>query len=241
MPTGSCENHMVRLLLLITVAVALLAACGGDDPPPFSDVAPDAAGEALIRDQDLPPGWHEGPEGALDGVKLAENCDVLTPEGAFPGAAATASSPAFATVDQRSAQSFAAVFESAEAASRAVSDLDARVERCRDDFLDEVRRLAKEEIKNTGLDIGPFADIDAAIEDKPLDGTGDEAIMYQVKVNVSVFGTDRQFNADLTLVRHEQVISVLVYSAYGPTQTAEGHAFLVLLLGRLDAATQKLS
>ncbi len=232
---------MVRLLVLMTAVAAWLAACGGNDPPNFTDAAPGVAGEALIREQDLPPGWREEPSGALEGVELTGRCDVLTPEGAFPRAAATASSPSFTTVDQRSAQSFSAVYESGADASRAVSDLDGTVEACRDDFLAEVRRLAKQQIEDTGLDLGPFADIDAAIEDQALDGTGDEAIMYRVKVNVSIFGTDRQFNADITLVRNGQVISVLVYSAYGPTQTAEGHAFLVLLLGRLAAASEKLS
>ena len=232
---------MVRLPVLMIAALPLLAACGGNDPPKFSDAAPGAATEALIREQDLPPGWREEPAGALEGVELTGRCDVLTPEGAFPEAAATASSPAFTTVDQRSAQSFSAVYESGEDASRAVSDLDGRVEACRDDFLDEVRRLAKREIEDTGLELGPFADIDAAIEDEALDGTGDQAVMYRVKVNVSIFGTDRQFNADITLVRNGQVISVLVYSAYGSTQTAEGHAFLVLLLGRLSAASEELS
>jgi hypothetical protein len=62
-----------------------------------------------------------------------------------------------------------------------------------------------------------------------------------VEVAISVFGMDRQFNADITLVRNGQVISVLVYSAYGPTKTPEGQALLALLLGRLSAANEKLS
>ncbi|HET9477668.1 MAG TPA: hypothetical protein VFP63_09285 [Dehalococcoidia bacterium] len=231
----------MRLLLLMTAAAAWLAACGGDDPPQFSDAAPAAAQEALISEQDLSPGWREEPAGSLDEVDLAEPCDVLTPDGAFPSAAATASSPAFGTVDRRSAQSFAAVYESEDDASGAVSDLDARVESCRDDFLDEVRRLAEKEIEDTGLNLGPFADIDVSIEPEALDGTGDEAIIYHVGVDVSVFGTDREFNADITLVRNGQVISVLVYSAYGPTQTPEGEALRALLLGRLTAANDKLS
>jgi hypothetical protein len=92
----------VRLILLITAAAGLTA-CGGDDPPEFSDAAPAAAQEALISEQDLSRGWREEPAGSLDEVDLPEPCDVLTPDSAFPSAAATASSPAFGTVDQRSA------------------------------------------------------------------------------------------------------------------------------------------
>ncbi|HET8943555.1 MAG TPA: hypothetical protein VFO59_02115 [Dehalococcoidia bacterium] len=231
----------MRILLLITAAVAWLTACGGDHPPEFTEAAPEAAEAALLTEQDLSPAWREESAGALDDVDLAERCDVLTPDGAFPSAVATASSPAFGTADQRSAQSFAAVYESEEDASGAVSDLDARVQDCRDDFLAEVKRLAETEIEATGLNLGPFADIDVSIEQEALDSTGDQANIYHVEVTVSVFGTDRQFNADITLVRNGQVISVLVYSAYGPVKTPEGEALLALLLGRLSAANEKLS
>lgn len=232
---------VVRRVLPIITAALLVVACRAEDPPTFAEAAPVAAREALISADDLPPGWREGSEGTLERADLEESCDVLTPEGAFPDAAATASSPSFATSDQRSVQSFSAVYASAETAATAVSALDAKVERCRDDFLDEIRRLAKEEIKASGLDLGPFADIDVSLEQVPLDDTGDEAVIYQIEVDVSVFGTQVGFNTDVALIRRGQVISALVYSAYTPTATAEEKALLVLALERLTAATEKLS
>lgn len=232
---------LVRRVLPIITAALFLVACRADDPPTFAEAAPVAAREALISADDLPPGWREGPEGTLERADLKEPCDVLTPKGAFPDAAATASSPSFATSDQRSVQSFSAVYESGEEAAMAVSALDARVERCRDDFLEEIRRLAKEEIKAGGFDLGPFANIDVSFERAPLDDTGDEAVIYQIEVDVSVFGTEVGFDAHVALVRRGQVISVLVYSAYTPTATAEERAFLVVVLERLTAAAEKLS
>lgn len=231
---------MRRVLLIISTGL-WVAACGGDDPPTFAEAAPDAAQEALITTEDLPPGWREGSGGTLDRADLEEPCDVLTPEGAFPDAAATASSPSFTTADERSVQAFSAVYESEEDAAGAVSALDATVERCRDDFVEEIKRLAEEEIKATGLDLGPFAEIDASIQRAPLDDTGDEALVYQARVNVSVFGTQKGYNADITLIRREQVISVLVYSAYAPTELPEEQAFVALALERLTLAAEKLS
>lgn len=231
----------MRPLLLILPVALLLAACGADDTQDFPEAAPDAAREALITAEDLPPVWHEGSGGTLDRAELEEPCDILTPEGAFPDAAATASSPSFATSDERYTQSFSAVYEVAEDAGAAVSALDSRVESCRDEFTDEIRRIAEEEIKETGLDLGPFAAIDVSIRRAPLDDTGDEALVYQVRVIVSVFGTQVGFNADITLVRRERIIGVLVYSAYGPTETPEEKALLALVLERLTAAADRLS
>jgi hypothetical protein len=226
----------VRLSFILLVSAALMAACGGADPPTFAETAPDAAEEALIRGDQLPLGWQEGSETTLDRVQLSRSCDLLTPEGAFPGASATATSASFETADQRGAQSFSAVFETAELAGDALVALDTRVESCREEFLDAVRDVAEEEIESQGINPGPFADIDVAIERAPLAGVGEEASVYQVRVKVSILGADREFSADVALVRKGRVVGALLYSAYRQIQDEEERAFLNLLIMRLEAS-----
>lgn len=226
----------MRQIVLIPVIATLLAACGGDDPPEFADVAPDAAEQALITRDSLPPGWREESGSPLDGVELSSGCDILTPEGAFPDAAAIASSPSFTTVDRRSAQSFSAVFESEERARGAVGVVEATVDRCHDEFLDEVGDAAEAELKGEGVDLGPFADIDVGIDRGTPPDAGDQALLYEVRVRVSVLGVEREFNADIALVRDGRVVGVLLYSSYSHLDEAEEGAFLKLMADRLAEA-----
>ena len=230
----------MRFLLLVPFSAVVLVACGGDGAREFADVASDAAEQAIITRDDLPPGWREESGSTLDQVELSPQCDILTPDGAFPEAAATASSPSFTTVERRSAQSFSAVFESGDLAGDAVEDVNATVDRCHKQFLDAVRKIAEEELESQGLDLGPLADIDVEIESGTPPAAGDQSLWYEVQVSVSVLGAKQEFNADIILVRDGRVVGVLLYSSYGPIDGAEEMAFLKLVTDRLAEAEEEL-
>ncbi len=235
-----CNNPYVRLVIIVMVIAVLLHACGGSDPAEFADVAPAAAEEAVLAADDLPPGWREAADSTLDRVELSAKCDVLSPRGAFPKAAATAFSPLFSTVDRRSAQSFSAVFESPGEASAALAELDARVEGCRDEFQDAVREVAAAEIEADGLDLGPLARIDVSIDKGAPPDAGSEAVLYQVHVGVSVLGVGREFSADVALVREERVVGALAYSTYGQISEDDETAFVQVMARHLADAEEML-
>jgi hypothetical protein len=223
----------------MVMAIAVIAACGGSDPPEFADVAPTAAEEAVLAADDLPPGWREGGDSTLDRVELSAECDVLSPKGAFPKSAATAFSPSFSTVDRRSAQSFSAVFDSSGEASAALAELDARVGGCRDEFREAVREVAAAEIEADGLDLGPLARIDVSIDKGAPPDAGNEAVLYRVHVGVSVLGVDREFSADIALVR-ERGGRRARYSTYGRISEDDETAFVQVMARHLVDAEETL-
>ncbi|HSP54658.1 MAG TPA: hypothetical protein VLS25_03635 [Dehalococcoidia bacterium] len=228
----------MRILLVSLALVALFVACGGGSPE-FSEAAPLAADEAVIAAKDLPAGWEQS-SSTLDNVALPDGCKVLTPEGAFPAAGATASSRSYSTTDRRSAQSFSAVFRSADEASQALSDLDRTVERCHGAFVDAVHNAAKDVVEPLGVKLGPLLNIDVSIEKGSPPAIGDEALLYQVGVRVNALGANQEFNADISVVRNGRVVGVMIYSAYARIDVSDQSALLAVIKRRLESAEKKL-
>jgi hypothetical protein len=219
--TVDCPQSINALLLLFGLLVVLvLTACGDDDddPSPTADFA-DAAREAVpvipLTTDDMPPNWETADAPISDSVELSDGCDIFGLDVVFPEATATATGDALSGGLQQQLLSFGAIYHDPDEAQSALEDTRVVVDRCREEFEDEVRRLAEQELQALGIDLGIFADIDASIEEMDVDLDADGGLAYRVAVTVGIPGADQHFTLDVFLVREGRAVGAVTYATFG--------------------------
>jgi hypothetical protein len=235
----------VRLIPLVLLALIVLASCGDDDdgPSPTLDFA-DAAREAVplipLTADDMPPNWDTADTPITDRVKLSDECDIFDLDTTFPRAAATETGDALSGGIQQQLLSYGAIYRDPDDAQSALDATGDLVDQCRDEFEDEVRRLAEQELEALGIDLGIFADIDASIDELDVDLDADGAVAYRVEVTVGIPGADQHFTLDVFLVREGRAVGAATYATFGEPNIGDEALITETLISHAAEAEEEL-
>jgi hypothetical protein len=234
-----------RLAALIPAILAafLIAACGDETSSAPANFAP-AAREAVplipLTAGDMPPGWQSTETGITDRVQLPDDCNVLDLDVAFPGASATAQGDALTGGLQQQVISFAAIYRDAADAQAALDGTGDLIDQCEDNFKDEVKRLAEDELQALGIDLGIFADINVSIDEQDVDLDADGDVAYRVAVTVGIPGADQHFTLDFFGVREGRAVGTVFYATFGTPNIGDEAAITSTLIAHAAEAESEL-
>ena len=241
-----CDNQGVPRILAALATPLLLACTGGAGGPPTPTVDLEALARELapgvpLTLGDLPAGWDESMADLVGQVELSPECDIFDLDVAFPGAAATAQSPDYEGMLNEQLITYAAVFHSADDARATVQATRGTVERCRDEFTSEGRRLAEAELEALGVDLGLFADITVEIFERENAPTlGDVSAAYVLQVTVSLPGDDQRFTIDVRAFAEGRVAGAIICAKFGADDPAAALDLAQRLLGKAAVAEAQL-
>jgi hypothetical protein len=238
----------MRLTLTLALLLAALAACGsgGDSAPPTPDIAAvsrDAADDIPLTPDDLEGDWEplgENDPGLTGDLTLSRDCNIFDLGIVFPEAAATSSGDTLTGGLEQQLTTFGAVHQDPAAAQAAIEATTEIVDRCDDQFENEVRRIANDQIEALGIDLGIFADIDVGISptEAPVETEGSAA--YRVGVTVGLIGGDEHFTLDVFLLREGRAIGAATYATFGLPNTDDISAVATTLRDNARAAEDSL-
>lgn len=238
----------MRLFPPTVVALALLTACSGgsssagseDD---FAEVARRVAPAIPLTPDDLNGDWFRSETAGdfLDQLTLRPACDIRDPRVLFTGAVAAERSDTLEGPAGQQLITYGAVFPDEAAAAASLDAVGRLIDDCKEDFKEEVRRLAAEQLDALGIDLGFFADIDVSLERTEVPAVGDDQRAYRLQVTVGVLGEDLEFTVDASVIRSGRTGGGLVFAAFGePSRGDQQAALRLLLVNKMEAAGEEL-